>query len=56
MELYQIKSFIAVAEEGNLTRASTRLFASQPAVSAHIKSLEEELGLNLFERTEKACG
>jgi DNA-binding transcriptional LysR family regulator len=51
MELYQIKSFIAVAEEGNLTRASMRLFASQPAVSAHIKSLEEELGVVLFERT-----
>lgn len=53
MELYQIKSFIAVAEEGNLTRASMRLFASQPAVSAHIKSLEEELGVVLFERTRK---
>jgi DNA-binding transcriptional LysR family regulator len=53
MELYQIKSFIAVAEEGNLTRASMRLFASQPAVSAHIKSLEEELGVVLFERTPK---
>jgi DNA-binding transcriptional LysR family regulator len=53
VELYQIKSFIAVAEEGNLTRASMRLFASQPAVSAHIKSLEEELGVVLFERTRQ---
>ena len=53
MEFYQIKSFIAVAEEGNLTRASTRLFVSQPAVSAHIKSLEEELGVVLFGRTRK---
>ena len=53
MELYQIKSFIAVAEEGNLTRAAMRLFASQPAVSAHIKSLEEELGVAVFERTRK---
>ncbi len=53
MEFYQIKSFIAVAEEGNLTRASMRLFASQPAVSAHIKSLEEELGVVLFGRTRK---
>ena len=53
MELYQIKSFIVVGEEGNLTRAAMRLFASQPAVSAHIKSLEEELGVVLFERTRK---
>jgi DNA-binding transcriptional LysR family regulator len=53
VELYQIKSFIAVAEEGNLTRASMRLFASQPAVSAHIKSLEEELEVVLFERTRQ---
>lgn len=40
-----------VAEEGNLRRAAERLFASQPAVSGHIKALEEELGLVLFERT-----
>jgi DNA-binding transcriptional LysR family regulator len=53
MELYQLKTFITVAEEGHLTRASERLHTSQPAVSAHIKSLEEELGLPLFIRTPK---
>lgn len=53
MELYQLKTFIAVAEEGNLTRAAERVFASQPAVSAHIKALEEELGLPLFVRTPR---
>ena len=53
MELYQLKTFIAVAEEGHLTRAAERLHSSQPAVSAHIKALEEELGLLLFERTPK---
>ncbi len=42
MELYQLKTFVTVADEGHLTRASERLHASQPAVSAHIKSLEEE--------------
>lgn len=53
MELYQLKSFIAVANEGNLTRAAERLFTSQPAVSAHIKALEEELGVTLFDRTAR---
>ncbi len=53
MELYHLKTFITVAEEGHLTRASDRLFTSQPAISAHIKSLEEELGVTLFHRTPK---
>lgn len=53
MELYQLKTFVAVAEEGNLTKAAERIFASQPAVSAHIKALEEELGLPLFLRTPR---
>lgn len=53
MELYQLKTFAMVAEEGNLTRAAKRLFASQPAVSAHIKALEDELGINLFQRSPK---
>ncbi|HEX4886007.1 MAG TPA: LysR family transcriptional regulator [Casimicrobiaceae bacterium] len=50
MELYQLRSFAAVAELGNLTRAAERLHLSQPAVSAHIKALEEELEVVLFER------
>ncbi len=53
MELYQLKTFIAVAEEGNLTKAAERIYASQPAVSAHIKALEEELGVPLFIRTPR---
>ncbi len=53
MELYQLKTFVTVAEEGHLTRASERLNTSQPAVSAHIKSLEEEMGVSLFIRTPK---
>lgn len=53
MELYQLRTFITVAEEGNFTRAGKRVHATQPAVSAHIKSLEEELGVQLFVRTTR---
>lgn len=51
MELYQLRSFVAIAEAGHLTRASEKLHISQPAVSAQIKALEDELELVLFERT-----
>ena len=53
MELYQLRTLVAVAEEGNFTRAGTRVHATQPAVSAHIKALEEELGVQLFDRTPR---
>lgn len=50
LELYQLRTFIAVAEEGHLTHAAERLHISQPAVSAHIKGLEQEFDLKLFDR------
>lgn len=53
MELYQLKSFVKVAELGNLTRASEALYTSQPAISAQIKTLEEFLGVQLFVRSAK---
>ncbi len=53
MELYQLRTFVKVADEGNLTRASEALFTSQPAISGHIKALEETLGLQLFIRSSK---
>lgn len=53
MELYQLRTFVTVADTGNLTQAAERLFTSQPAVSAHIKALEEELEIKLFDRTSK---
>ena len=53
MDIYQLKTFVAVAREGSITRASERVHLSQPAVSAHIKAIEDALGLSLFERTAR---
>ena len=53
MELYQLKTFVAIAQERSLTRAAERVFTSPPAVSAQIKALEDELGVKLFDRTSR---
>ncbi len=53
MEIHQLKTFVAVAEAGSITRASDYLNLSQPAVSAHIKAIEDSLALSLFERTAR---
>lgn len=50
MEIYQLRTFATVAELGSLARATKRLHISMPAASAHIKALEEEFGVALFER------
>lgn len=51
MEIHQLKTFVTVAREGSITRAAERLYLSQPAVSAHIKAIEETFAITLFERT-----
>lgn len=51
MELYQLKAALAVARTGQLGRAGEQLHLTQSAVSKQIKSLEDELGVLLFDRT-----
>lgn len=49
----QFKSFLVLAEELNFTKASKRLNISQSTLSSHISSLEKNLGVTLFVRTNK---
>lgn len=50
MDIKQIRTLIAIAETGSATKAGELLHLVQPAVSRHIRLLEEECGVNLFER------
>src|SRR5512137_460542 len=50
MELRQLRYFVAVAEEGNISRAAKKIFLTQPALSRQIRALEEEIGHCLLER------
>ncbi len=53
MELSQLETFLAVAEERSFSRAAQRLHRTQPAVSQVIRKLEESLGETLFDRTAR---
>ena len=54
MDFKQHQSFVTVVRCGSFTQAAEQLFISQPTVSAHVRSLEEELGRKLILRTTKA--
>ena len=51
MDLHHLKIFVSVFKNRSFTRASEQLLISQPTVSEHIRNLEAELGINLFDRT-----
>lgn len=53
MELNYIHEYIVLADCGSYHEAADLLFISQPSLSKHIKSLEKELGFELFDRTGK---
>ncbi|MGV3652680.1 MAG: LysR family transcriptional regulator [Noviherbaspirillum sp.] len=50
MEIYQLRTFVTVAKLGHITKAADALHVTQPAVTGHIKALEQELGIALFDR------
>ncbi|MFF7055161.1 LysR family transcriptional regulator [Achromobacter spanius] len=50
MELRQLRTVLAIAETGSLTKAAELLHVVQPALSRQLKQLEDELGIPLFER------
>src|ERR1700722_3348596 len=51
MELRQLDHFVAIAEEGSVTKAARRLNYVQSALSVSVQALERELGVRLFDRT-----
>ncbi|RMC37239.1 LysR family transcriptional regulator [Paracoccus alkanivorans] len=53
MDINQLRTFVTVVREGSITRASEILCRSQPAISAHIKSMEDSLEVKLFERNSR---
>jgi len=55
MNFAQLKAFQAVANNGSITGAAQLLHVSQPSVSKHLKNLEEDYGVKLFERNAGAA-
>ena len=53
MEFKQLEAFVAVVDYGSFSEAARKLYLTQPTISAHIRSLEEELHARLIIRTTK---
>ena len=53
MDFKQLEAFAAVVNLGSFSKAGDRLFLTQPTISAHIRALERELGVQLIVRTTK---
>ena len=53
MELRQLEYFLLVSDIARFTRAAERLYVSQPAVTNAVRSLEEELGIQLLDRSQR---
>ncbi|MBP2654606.1 MAG: LysR family transcriptional regulator [Firmicutes bacterium] len=54
MTIYQLELFVTLAHALNFTKASRLMHITQPAFSRHISSLEEELGIILFDRNKRS--
>jgi LysR family transcriptional activator of glutamate synthase operon len=53
MEIHYLKEFVVLAQTGNFLEAAEILYVSQSTLSKHIKSIEVELGVSLFDRTTR---
>src|SRR5262245_65782791 len=54
INLRQLRAFVSIGRLGSFTRAAEALHATQPALSAQIRELEESLGVKLFDRSTRS--
>ena len=55
MTLQQLRYITTVADTGTITEAAKKLYISQPSLTNAIHELEKEMGLTIFNRTNKGC-
>ena len=53
MTITQLRYVIAISQANSMNEAARQLFISQPSLSASLKDLEEEIGIELFRRTNR---